>query len=203
MRQLTRTFPFLLLLAVFILPSPLQAKGPTAKITLSAPDLPELIEIDDPAVLDRFDPWAGQFIGTGGPLESPPHIGRRIPLLVFFYHQNELGDLNVNYVFYYYPDPAGDRGLIYMPGADEPYYSLNASTIMRGSVDGAWYHAMPAWDAAVQPYLPDQTAITLTNNASPMPTNWFIVPGAAILLIALLYWVRRSIQTTASFRPSA
>jgi len=129
---MSRCLPLFLLLALLVLVTPVIAKGPVDKITIEGPDLPEPVEINDPDILSRVDPWAGQFIGTGGLLAGPPPNIEE-PYLVKFYLENQQGELTLRYVFYYYFNPVGTTGYIYLPEAGEPYYQINTGTIIGGN----------------------------------------------------------------------
>jgi len=137
--------PLFLLVVFIVLVTPVMAKGPVDKITIEGPDLAKPIEITDPDILSRFDPWAGQFIGTGGPLAGPPSNIKE-PYLVKFYLENLQGELTLRYMFYYYFNPTGTTGYIYLPGPGEPYYQINTGTIIRGKSDGQWHKSIPGWD---------------------------------------------------------
>lgn len=130
---------------LLVLVTPVMAKGPVDKIAIEGPDLTMPIEITSPDILSRFDPWMGQFIGTGGPLVGPPSNIKE-PYLVKFYLENQQGDLKLRYMLYYYFDPTGGTGYIYLPGPGEPYYQTNAGTIIRGKSDGKWHNSIPGWD---------------------------------------------------------
>ncbi len=106
----------LLALAVLAVTKPVMAKGPVDKITIEGPGLAGSFEITNSVILSRFDPWGGQFIGTGGPLVGPPpHV--KEPYLVKFYLENQRGDLTLRYMFYYCFNPTGRHWLYLSTGA--------------------------------------------------------------------------------------
>lgn len=191
MKSVLHYLSLFLLLALPALAVPAAAKGPVDQITIAGPGLNEPVEITDAAILSRFDPWAGQFIGTGGPLEWPPDVGDRVPYQAFFYLEDNRGDLQLRYVLYYYPDPAGGRGIIYLPGPGEPYYRINIGTIIRNDSDGRWHNAMPAWDELMRDLLraeevsPAGSANTASLNLSPWIGSLVIMA----LLGSLAFWV--------------
>ena len=145
MKLISRCLHLFLFLALLLLVTPVLAKGPVDKITIKGPDLAKPIEITDPDILSRFDPWGGQFIGTGGPLAGPPPNIKE-PYLVKFYLEDQQGELELRYMFYYYFNSTGTTGYIYLPGPGEPYYQTNTGTIIRGKSDGQWHKAIPGWD---------------------------------------------------------
>jgi hypothetical protein len=172
-----RPFLTILILAVLAVTIPASAKGPVTLITISGGGLEEQIKITDPEILDRFNPWAGQFIGTGGALKTPPSIGYKAPYEVHFYLQNAQDQSELRYMFYYYPNPVGGRGLIYFPGSGEPYYSINAGTIMRGGSDGYWHYSMPTWD---------ETVSGLVQGAKPTLSNVLLEIPIGLLILTLV-----------------
>ena len=186
MKRISQYLFLFLLLVLLSLTIPVLAKGPAARITIEGPYLAEPIEITDPDILDRFDPWGGQFIGTGGPLEWPPDVGTQVPYQVFFW-----GELEVSYVFYYYPDPAGGHSYIYLPGTGEPYYRVNVGTIIRENSDGAWHYALPTWDAAVQDLLPGQSLPSQSGENTPAPAVWPVAVLGVVLMSSIVLWSRR------------
>ena len=191
MKCILRYLPLFLLLALPAPVAPATAKGPVDQITVAGPGLNEPVEITDPAILNRFDPWAGQFIGTGGPLESPPHVGDRVPYQAFFFLEDNRGDLQLRYVLYYYANPDGGRGILYLPGPGEPYYRTNIGTIIRNNSDGRWHNAMPAWDELMQGLLaaeevsPAGSDSTALLNFAPWIGSLVIIA----LIGSLAFWV--------------
>jgi hypothetical protein len=178
MKLISRYLPLLLLPTLLVLAAPVLAKGPVDKIIIEGPDLAEPIEITDLDILKRFDPW-------------PPDVGLWLPYQVFFYLQNNRGELELRYVFYYYPDPIGGRGYIYLPGTGEPYYGVNTGTIIRGESDGRWHHAMPTWEAAIGDLLQEQSVSSTSSQKALTPIVWTVVVFGAVLLGGIIIWIRR------------
>lgn len=142
-------FLFLALgLALALLAIPTLAKAPVSKMVIEHPGLVEPIEITDPEFLDRFHPGPARFIGMVGPFRSPPDVGLQIPYQVYSYFDNGWGELELSYVFYYYPNSPGKRGYIYFPGKGEPYYPVNVRLVLRGESDGGWHQSAPVWERA-------------------------------------------------------
>ncbi len=154
------------LLVALLLAIPVQAKGSAPLIRVLDPDSGAITEFNDPNLLERFNPWAGYFIGTGGALEYAPNVGQRVPYQVFLYIDDGQGGLDLAYMFYYYPDPnpdlEGSRGYIYLPGDGDPYHRVNTRTIIRSESDGRWHYASPI----LRDLIPDQTAVS--NTGSPV-----------------------------------
>ena len=194
MKNILKLSLFLFLLAAFVFGIPVAAKRKSAdQITIAGGELEEPLEISDQEILDKFNPWAGQFIGTGGPLESPPYVGDRVPYEVYFYLRDARGELQLSYMFYYYPDPAGGRGMIYLPGSKEPYYSVNAGTILRGESDGRWHHAMPTWDETVQAVVLEQANISPVTFPDLPPAVWVSWGLNLVLIVGVVILARRQI----------
>lgn len=199
MKLIYRRFPLLLLLVLFVLATPVMAKGPVDKITIEGPGLKKPIEITDPDILSRFDPWGGQFIGTGGPLVGPPPNIKE-PYLVKFYLENQQGELALRYVFYYYFNTAGTTGYIYLPGPGEPYHQTNAGTIIRGTSDGRWHKAIPGWDD----FMADVVAEAQGGLSGLAGLNHAQTRGAFLgisvfltIVVSYLLWLRRQHEQTA------
>lgn len=190
---------FLLLsLVLLVLITPVMAKGPVDKITIEGPDLTKPIEITSPDILSRFDPWMGQFIGTGGPLVGPPSNIKE-PYLVKFYLENQQGDLTLRYMLYYYFDPTGGTGYIYLPGPGEPYYQTNAGTIIRGKSDGQWHKAIPGWDDVMTDAVGEAQGglLGFASLNSAQTRGAFLGMGILLtIVVAYLLWLRRQPERT-------
>ncbi|MDX1615473.1 MAG: hypothetical protein R3300_14265, partial [Candidatus Promineifilaceae bacterium] len=181
MKTLLKWAPLLMLVGLILAARPAVAKGPTNLIRIVGPDAVEPIEITDPEILNRFDPWAGQFIGTGGPLDFPPPV--HTPYEVIFYLENSRGELDPAYMFYYYLGRSGSPGYIYLPGEGEPYYRLNIGTIIRGSADGQWHRSMPTWDALMSERLPTVTVAAVASPSRAISLAFFGAAAGVLLLL--------------------
>jgi len=197
-KLISRCLLLLLLLALLALVTPAMAKGPVDKITIEGPDLVKPIKITEPDVLNRFNPWGAQFIGTGGPLAGPPPNIKE-PYLVKFYLENQQGELTLRYMFYYYFNPAGTTGYIYLPGPGEPYYQTNTGTIIRGKSDGQWHKAIPGWDDVMVDVVAEaHGGLSGFAGLSPTQTRG-VFQGIGVFLTvvaAYLLWLRRQPQQT-------
>lgn len=198
MKLKSRCFPFLLSLALLILAVPAMAKGPIDKIVIEGPGLASPFEITDSEILSRFDPWGGQFIGTGGPLAGPPPYVKE-PYLVKFYLENQQGDLTLRYMFYYYFNSTGSTGFIYLPGPGEPYYPINTGTIIRGTSDGQWHKAIPGWDDVMGEVVAKSRVgfSSFDGLNSVQVVGVFVGVGMLlIVVIAFRYWFQRRSNPT-------
>lgn len=190
-----------MLVTVLISVISVYAKGPANMITIAGPELEEPLEITDQDILNRFDPWSGQFIGTSGALEWPPDMGLREPYLVFFHVEDNQGEMIPRYIFYYYPDPAGGLGTIYLPGSGEPYYRINVGTIIRDEVDGRWFKAMPTWDTTFQELMLAQGTSTATVLQHESVIWLLALSGVVILGVFIAWYVRRGVPARSLTTP--
>jgi hypothetical protein len=141
------------LLALMItVPLSLSAVAPeiksTTRITISAEDLVQPIEITDDAVLALSHVFAGQFIDQLAP--APDFTLPRYTLT--FDIQTLQGVKEAAYVVVYSVDAATGEGFVYLPGPGEPSYRRNISTILRDGHDGYWHRASDEWSAAINRY---------------------------------------------------
>ena len=127
------------------------AKGSPALILISGGGLPQAIEITDPASLQAFDPWLGQFADwQKQPLVDAPCFRRSFEVLFYMKWPGrksalDRGDLAMIYATRYCFD--GTTGYVYLPEPSEPLYRQNAGTMLRGRADGKWFPSTPAWDS--------------------------------------------------------
>jgi hypothetical protein len=171
---------------------PAAAKGPVDMITIVGPGIDEPIEITDMKILWRFDPWAAQFMDAGGPLEAPPDVGSAEPYQVVFYLRDNSDELQMRYVFDYYPAVTEDRSYIYFPGPGEPSYEVNIGTIIRDNSDGRWHYAMPTWGVMVQEQL-QAHSVTRDNARQITPPIIFWIAAVSFIVIvgSMIWWVVR------------
>jgi hypothetical protein len=143
--------PALLLAALLGLaaPEPALAKGETVRLVLTCGGLAEPIVIADPARLGAaFGPWGGGFMDTTRVLTGAPDRALR-PCEVAFYVRYGPSDVELAYVLYYFPRSRGRPGFLYLPGRGNPWYALNAGTILRRGRDGRWLYASREWEERV------------------------------------------------------
>jgi hypothetical protein len=121
----------------------LAAKGATVRLTIEGPGLPSAVAVTDATAL-AGDVFPGNFIGA--PAEVPD---ARLPrYLVSFYVATPRQPIRLMYVVHYVHDPRTRRGFVYLPRQGEPWYRLNASTILRGQ-EGEWHFADRTWSNAL------------------------------------------------------
>lgn len=135
------------------------AKGPVDRIVIVGPNLMEPVEITGANALEEFSPWTGGFLDeTRGETKKVP--GENPVYIVFSYLKGQDGILRLAYVFYYVPPSrSGQRGLIYIPGGDQPWWMVNSGTIIR-TESRKWLYASGKWDAAASRALTSGQAST-------------------------------------------
>jgi hypothetical protein len=128
-------------------PTPSWAKGETVKITLTCTGLAGPVDLTDPTALTlRFGPWGGAFLDSTRTGRPGAGKGQR-QCEVALYVRYNVRDVQLAYVFYYYPGGASNPGYIYLPGPRDPWYTLNVGTMWRQGQDGKWHVASQEWDA--------------------------------------------------------
>jgi hypothetical protein len=157
-------------LLVFAVPSQLLAKAETTKITIQSLYLKAPVEIVDPVILSKFNVWTGPGTWSSDPAfnaNAPgfiidwssgvvPEVPDRLTCYkVSFY--SKLPNERLDYVVYYAQDyhahdPSSRIGYVYLPGRDDPSYSLNVGTIIRG-VEGKWFRSSNTWDDIAIPLI--------------------------------------------------
>lgn len=156
-------------LAMFLAPVSLSAKGATVKITIKGDGLTTPIEITDP-IIKNFEVWAGPgtyvngIEGTEGFIIDWARgvVAKRPDGLrhyeVSFYAERLQAERLV-YVVSYDFDPSTEQGYIYLPGKGDEWYRLNVSAIRRGSgLNGHWFRATSAWEKFARPIITKATA---------------------------------------------
>ena len=143
-------FPLAFVLTFLGMPEAGLAKAPTVKIMISGGGLKSAIEVTDARILDISNVWSGQFLDRSrGTAKEPPRGFQRYE--VSFYIKIADNDVRKRYVLFYYLDPAGEPGYIYLPGKGETWYSLNVGAILRDEQDGKWNYASPVWEGLIKP----------------------------------------------------
>ena len=142
-----------LLALILTAPLSLSAGAPeiksTTRITVSADDLAQPIEITDDAALALSHVFAGRFIDRLAP--APANALPRYTLT--FDIQTMQGVKEAAYVVVYCVDNATGEGFVYLPGRGEPSYRRNVSTLLREGHDGYWHRASDEWSAVINRYV--------------------------------------------------
>jgi hypothetical protein len=129
---------------VLALAEGMAAKGPTTRLVISGPGLPQPIETTDPEALANV--WAGSFIGE--PASEPDKSLSRYAV-TFYVRPPREAFSRAMYVVYYVRDPGSGRGFVYLPGRGEEGWAMNVRTILRDGQDGRWHQAAAGWNDAV------------------------------------------------------
>jgi hypothetical protein len=136
---------FAALLVGSCIPLATRAKALTVKLIVSGGGLVAPIEITDKRVLAVSDVWGGTFLDAShGAPKDPPQKTESYE--VIFYLRYARNDVRKAYVIYYFANPSGEPGYIYLPGKGDPWQDLNSSTIIRDGQDGKWNWASSDWE---------------------------------------------------------
>ena len=143
----------LLLGAALALPAPAAAKGRTVRITLTCTGLAAPIEITQgPLLAFPVGPWGARFMDTTKSTVAPPPDVTGL-CEVAFYTEVPNKNPQLSYVMRYQFRPDGSQGYISLPGAGDPWYALNAGTIVRADRDGRWSYAAADWERLIRPLI--------------------------------------------------
>ena len=126
----------------------LLAKGPTVRLAVSGPGLPDVLTITDPKAIEATV-YGGEFIDwqKGSVPEPPADLPRYV---VQFYVQPPRREVRMMYVVEYVWDRAANRAVLHLPGRADHWYWLNVSTILRDGRDGKWFYASSGWGTAIR-----------------------------------------------------
>jgi hypothetical protein len=167
MRQLLRTVSALIALALACTPA--WGKGAITKIVLEGQTPQLALEIDDPAILDRFTIWSGPGVGgwdmlrtipkaedakfivdwTQGIVTDPPRNALRYLVRMYIEGRESPRD---TYEVEYVIDRTDNAGYVYLPGQHDDFGHWNTFQIYRG-VEGRWFRASRDWEEMVRPLL--------------------------------------------------
>lgn len=159
--------------AVFLVASSLDAKGPTTRIVITDVARGSVSEITDRAVLDQFQVWAGRGTYSGPPDQSSegtdgfiidwragivdqrPAQLRRYELRFYVAPKRPGAAVTRNspeeelaYVVLYENDQSTGQGYVYLPGKTDEHFALNVRSIHR-RLEGQWLRASSTWQKAI------------------------------------------------------
>jgi hypothetical protein len=144
---------FALIALLMTAPLSLSAVAPeiksTTRITVSAGNLSDVIEITDEATLALSHVFSGTFLSQLAP--APDSMLPRYTLT--FDIQTLQGVKEAAYVVLYCVDEATGQGFVYLPGPGEEAFRCNISTILRKGHDGYWHRASDEWSAVISRYV--------------------------------------------------
>jgi len=159
------------LLAVLLIAS-LDAKGPTIRIEIRDLVSGAVSRMTDRAVLNQFQVWDGPGTFSGppgqtteategfiidwrsGPITERPAQLRRYELRFYAGPRQGLTaplqdpPEKLCYVVLYENDPSTGLGYVYLPGPSDEHFRLNVASIHRQGMNGKWFRASSAWQAA-------------------------------------------------------
>jgi len=161
---------------VVALSAALSAKGSTSRITIAGPNLSSPIELTAANVVQAFQIWAGPGTKTcmadwencvegaegfivdwsSGPVTQRPDGLQRYEVSFYVvddrFPERPRPREQLAYVVSYEFDARTAKGYVYLPGRDDPRFTLNTRSILR-RVEGNWFRASRAWQNAVVPLI--------------------------------------------------
>lgn len=133
---------------------PVFAKGRIERIVITGPGLDKPVEVSDPAILQKLNPWFGKFSGDKGQAPAPKADDSTYEVLFYMrwpqrHSEFDLGELKLIYHVTYHPGADAETGRIYFPGSNDKYH-VNAGTILRDGIDGTWQWASDGWEETMR-----------------------------------------------------
>jgi len=145
---MTTRFPIPLILLSLIIPYSVDAKAPTAQITITGPKLVTPLNTTDPAITAAHV-WMGNFADwSSGPVTAPQDDSD--PYQLHFWVRLNPDDIRLMYVLEYRWLEKEDRAVVCLPGRRSVWYSTNVSSILRTGKDGNCYYSEAKWGRAIQ-----------------------------------------------------
>lgn len=155
------------------------AKAEVELAEIDGPGLESSIQVHDPDTLSLLNPWTAEFADwRDGLVEANPSLETAYQVLLFISVKDGRQNLEPIYLFYYLPNLGSDRGLVYVPGPGEEWYTRNVATIIAGR-EGEWHPASEALDAALRPLIESRA---VREGARPLAG----LSGVAVISLALL-----------------
>jgi hypothetical protein len=145
--MVTKNTAALFLLATLAFPLA-HAKGPTAQVTITGPKLDVPLNLSNQAVTNA-NVWAGNFIDLKSGAVGLPRANSLL-YRIHFWVQLDPNDIRMMYVLNYQWLADSNRAIVCLPGRQDPWYSLNVSTILRNGQDGNCFYADEDWGRAIQ-----------------------------------------------------
>jgi hypothetical protein len=127
---------------------PAFAKGPTVKLTITGPGLPEPIELTDEDAVSA-GVWSGTFMVRERGMADAP--ASELPRYTVQFHVKlpRTDEVRMMYVVYYVWDAVTRRALVQIPAVEDQWYPLNVSTIGR-CCQGRWFYAADRWGETIK-----------------------------------------------------
>jgi hypothetical protein len=172
------------------------AKGGVEEITVSGPSLKQSIEINDPQILDQFNPWGGLHRFLSERLEDHDVNTDTLdgPYQVRFFQSLH----EWVYEFSYYTDGGHEPGYILLP---EP----PASSFEGFAHPAGWYRSTAAWSEVMSERLEGLVTPTEAESGIARSLPQLLLFVSAIVLLGLAVVIRRHVRerevASAELRP--
>lgn len=169
--------------AVMLVAGTTLAKSGVEQITVTGPGVEQSIEINDPQILDEFNPWGGLHRFLSERLEDHEVNTRTLgdPYKVrFFQSVHEWA-----YEFSYYTAEDHETGYIVLP---------QPPTSQRFAHPAGWYRSTAAWSEVMSEHLEENVTPTETK---PETSRWLpqlLLLVSALLLVGLAVVIRRHLR---------
>jgi hypothetical protein len=142
-----RVHTAMVVLVVLFAASTAQAKGTTVQLTITGPGLDVPFHTSAKSVTSA-NVWSGNYIDwEAGPIEAAgdDSLDYRIHFWVKFPEE----PIDMTYIVRYRWDDEAKRAIVCLPGERDPWYSVNAFSIVRGN-EGSCFYADRDWGSAVR-----------------------------------------------------
>ena len=181
---------------------PVFAKGRIERIVITGPGLDKPVDVSDPAILQKLNPWFGNFVGDKGQAPAPKADDSTYEVLFYMrwpqrHSEFDLGELKLIYHVTYHPGAEAETGRIYFPGSNDKYH-VNTGTILRDGIDGTWQWASVGWEETMRqlkiiskPPHPATTAVSNLTGSIFYKTLQLVILGLVVLtILSGLAWRR-------------
>ncbi len=147
------------LLVVFVLfPQPITAKGRTVQLSITGPGLDSPLH-SSAERLTSAGVWGGNHIEWDK--GSIDRTVEKYPIyLIHFWVELPRGPIQMKYVLGFRWDKELDRAIVCLPGPKNPWYNVNASSIIYGN-EGECFLSSEEWGLAVKALLPVEVSIAV------------------------------------------
>ena len=149
-----------------VLATSAESKGQVTRVTVDHDALSAPIEISDARLLDRFNPWAGpgawsegvqQTSGfiidwKSGSVPAPPDNRNMFRVRFYVKHHSADPEKLAYTVTYAYVPSDRNHEAVYLPGKEDPHYTVNVTSIIRG-VEGSWFRPTSEWQGLIRPLI--------------------------------------------------
>lgn len=141
-------FLLAVLVSSLVLAPPAFAKAPTASVTVTGPRLQQPLQLADEEIV-AANVWAGNFADWESGVVKNPEVADAA-YHVHFWVRFDADDIQLKYVLDFQWLAEEQRGVICLPGRDDPWYYVNVYSILRTGQDGNCFYAAAEWGEALQ-----------------------------------------------------